>query len=56
MNDAMEHVEKPLEVLRECYRVLKPGSRLYKFPSILPSCGAHLSDAIGFPWIHLFFH
>lgn len=57
MNDAMEHVEKPLEVLRECYRVLKPGSRLYiNFPPYYHPCGAHLSDAIGFPWIHLFFH
>ena len=29
MNDAMEHVDKPLEVLNECYRVLKPGGMLY---------------------------
>ena len=56
MNDAMEHVDKPLAVLKECYRVLKPGSRLYiNFPPYYHPYGAHLSDAIGFPWIHVFF-
>lgn len=56
MNDAMEHVDKPLEVLNECYRVLKPGGRLYlNFPPYNHPFGAHLSDAIGMPWVHCFF-
>ncbi len=56
MNDAMEHVDEPLEVLNECYRVLKPCGRLYvNFPPYYHPFGAHLSDAIGFPWVHLFF-
>lgn len=56
MNDAMEHVDKPLEVLKECLRVLKPGGRLYlNFPPYYHPYGAHLSDAMGMPWIHLFF-
>ncbi len=56
MNDAMEHVDEPLKVLKECYRTLKPGGRLYvNFPPYYHPYGAHLSDAIGFPWVHLFF-
>lgn len=56
MNDAMEHVDEPLKVLNECYRVLKPGGRLYvNFPPYYHPYGAHLSDAIGFPWVQLFF-
>lgn len=56
MNDAMEHVDKPLEVLNECYRVLKPGGRLFvNFPPYYHPFGAHLSDVIGIPWVHMFF-
>lgn len=56
MNDAMEHVDEPSEVLKECYRVLKPGGRLYlNFPPYYHPFGAHLSDVMGFPWIHCFF-
>jgi ubiquinone/menaquinone biosynthesis C-methylase UbiE len=56
MNDAMEHVDKPQEVLKECWRVLKPGGRLYlNFPPYNHPFGAHLSDAIGMPWVHCFF-
>lgn len=56
MNDAMEHVDEPLKVLNECYRVLKKGGRLYlNFPPYHHPFGAHLSDAIGVPWVHLFF-
>jgi len=57
MNDAMEHVDEPLKVLNECYRVLKPGGRLYvNFPPYHHPFGSHLSDVIGFPWVHLFFN
>lgn len=56
MNDAMEHVDKPEEVLAECLRVLVRGGRLFvNFPPYNHPYGAHLSDAIGVPWVHLFF-
>lgn len=56
MNDAMEHVYEPFKVLNECYRVLKKGGKLYvNFPPYYHPYGAHLSDAIGFPWVHVFF-
>ena len=56
MNDAMEHVQKPLKVLQECYRVLKPGGKLYiNYPPYYHPYGAHLSDVISFPWIHVIF-
>lgn len=56
MNDSMEHVDKPIEVLEECYRVLKPGGKLFlNFPPYYHPLGAHLSDAIGIPWVHCFF-
>lgn len=56
MNDAMEHVDRPDLVLAEARRILKPGGRLYvNFPPINHPFGAHLSDLIGMPWVHLFF-
>lgn len=56
MNDAMEHVDRPEEVLSEVLRVLSPGGRLYvNFPPYHHPFGAHLSDAIYIPWVHLFF-
>lgn len=56
MNDAMEHVSKPELVMKECYRVLKPGGKLYiNFCPYHHPFGAHLSDVIGIPWVHLFF-
>ena len=56
MNDAVEHVERPEAVLRECLRVLAPGGRLYlNFPPYYHPYGAHLSDAIAIPWVHVFF-
>ena len=56
MNDAMEHVDRPEAVLAEVRRILKPGGRLYvNFPPINHPFGAHLSDLIGIPWVHLFF-
>ena len=56
MNDAMEHVACPEAVLTEILRVLKPGGRLYiNFPPYNHPFGAHLSDAIFIPWVHMFF-
>ncbi len=56
MNDAMEHVANPEGVLAEAYRILKKGGRLYvNFPPYNHPTGAHLSDVIGIPWVHLFF-
>jgi ubiquinone/menaquinone biosynthesis C-methylase UbiE len=55
-NDAMEHVANPAAVLTECMRVLTPGGRLYiNFPPYNHPYGAHLSDVIGIPWVHMFF-
>ncbi|MBP1926126.1 ubiquinone/menaquinone biosynthesis C-methylase UbiE [Sedimentibacter acidaminivorans] len=56
MNDAMEHVDEPEKVLDECYRILKNDGKLYlNFPPYNHPYGAHLSDAIGMPWVHVFF-
>lgn len=56
INDAVEHVDKPELVLTECIRVLKKGGRIYlNFPPYHHPFGAHLSDAINIPWVHLFF-
>lgn len=56
MNDAMEHVAQPELVLDEVRRILRPGGRLYvNFPPYYHPFGAHLSDLIGIPWVHLFF-
>ncbi len=56
MNDAMEHVANPEAVIDECLRVLCKGGRLFvNFPPINHPFGAHLSDLIYIPWVHLFF-
>jgi len=56
MNDAMEHVGEPEKTLVECFRVLKPSGHLYiNFPPYYHPYGAHLSDAIGIPWVHALF-
>lgn len=56
MNDSMEHVSEPEKVLAECRRVLKKDGRLFvNFCPYYHPFGAHLSDAIGIPWVHMFF-
>ncbi len=56
MNDFIEHVSRPEEALREALRVLKEDGAIYaNFPPYYHPYGAHLSDAIGIPWIHKIF-
>ena len=56
MNDFFEHVNDPLAAIKESMRVLRDGGRLYiNFPPYHHPWGAHLSDAINIPWVHLFF-
>ncbi len=56
MNDAMEHVRPPEKVISEARRVLRDGGRLYiNFPPYGHPFGAHLSDVISIPWVHVFF-
>jgi len=56
MNDFFEHVSKPESALKEAFRILKPHGKIYlNFPPYNHPFGAHLSDAINVPWVHLFF-
>ena len=56
MNDALEHFPEPENVLTEALRVLRPEGRVYvNFPPYGHPFGAHLSDAMGMPWVHMFF-
>ncbi len=56
MNDFMEHVSQPKAALEEALRLLVPGGRIFiNFPPYYHPFGAHLSDTINMPWVHLFF-
>jgi SAM-dependent methyltransferase len=54
--DTVEHLSRPQEIFRECYRVLRPGGQyLIHFHPWLGPYGAHLEDIIPFPWPHVVF-
>lgn len=56
MEDVMEHVEKPLKVLQEAYRVLRPGGLfICKFPSIKNIVAHHFDRATRLPGLHYLF-
>lgn len=56
MNDFMEHVSDPKRTLKEALRLIKPTGAIYiNFPPYYHPTGAHLSDVINMPWVHLFF-
>ncbi len=56
MNDFFEHVENPEKAISEAMRVLRPRGRLYiNFPPYYHPYGAHLSDAISIPWVHMLY-
>jgi SAM-dependent methyltransferase len=56
MNDFMEHVSDPARTLKEALRLIRPAGAIYiNFPPYYHPTGAHLSDVINMPWVHLFF-
>ena len=56
MSDFFEHVSAPAQAVKEAMRVLKPEGMLFiNFPPYYHPYGAHLTDAINIPWVHLFF-
>ena len=56
MNDVFEHLSKPEVVLREINRVLKPHGKVFiNSPPYFHPYGAHLTDLIGIPYVHLLF-
>ena len=56
MNDVFEHLSKPEVVLQEVNRVLKPHSKVFiNSPPYFHPYGAHLTDLIGIPYVHLLF-
>lgn len=55
MNDFMEHVSDPVGALREARRLVKEDGRVFiNFPPYYHPTGAHMSDVIHMPWVHLF--
>ncbi|MHB1154780.1 MAG: class I SAM-dependent methyltransferase [Eubacteriales bacterium] len=56
MNDAMEHVSNPEEVLTEMLRLVRPEGHIFiNFPPYGHPYGAHMSDVINIPWVHFIF-
>ncbi len=56
MNDVFEHLARPEAVLKEVYRVLRKGGKVFiNSPPYYHPYGAHLSDLIGIPYVHILF-
>jgi ubiquinone/menaquinone biosynthesis C-methylase UbiE len=56
MNDVFEHLANPEKVLSEVYRVLKKRGKIFiNSPPYFHPYGAHLSDLIGVPYVHILF-
>lgn len=54
--EVFEHVRDPERALAECYRVVKPGGRMFVvFPSYYHPTGHHLSLAANVPFINCMF-
>ncbi len=54
--DVLEHVRDLSRVLNECYRILKPGGKMYLvFPQFMHPVEHHLSNVTAMPCVHYLF-
>jgi ubiquinone/menaquinone biosynthesis C-methylase UbiE len=53
VDDVLEHVRDPAQVINECWRVLRPGGVvIVKFPSVRMMTAHHLDRALTWPALH----